>query len=255
MKKRLLLLTTALIGLGASAAFASSDAKPPRHVDWSFDGMLGRVDKPSAQRGFQIYKEVCASCHGLKRVAFRNLSAIGFSEAEIKALASSYSVKDGPNDEGDMFERPGLPSDYFPSPHANEQAARAAHNGAYPPDLSLIIKSRLHGANYVYSLLIGYGENPPEGVHLGDGQYYNPYFNLHNGLAMPAPLADGQVSYEDGTQASVDQMSRDVVNFLQWAAEPEMEARKQMGIKTLLFLFAFTVFMYLAKRNLWRKLH
>jgi ubiquinol-cytochrome c reductase cytochrome c1 subunit len=186
-------------------------------------------------------------------VAFRNLAELGFSEAEIKALAASYQVKDGPNDDGDMFERPGKPSDRFPSPYANEQQARATHNGAYPPDLSLIVKARPDGANYLYSLLTGYGQ-PPEGVHLGDGQHYNPYFP-GGALAMIPPLSDGQVAYEDGTQASIDQMSRDVVNFLQWAAEPEMQARKQLGIKVLIFLAVFTAFMYLAKRNLWRKLH
>jgi ubiquinol-cytochrome c reductase cytochrome c1 subunit len=236
-----------------SAAFAAGDVKHPKQLHWSFDGMLGKVDKPSAQRGFQVYKEVCAACHGLKRIAFRNLADIGFSEAEIKALAASYQIKDGPNDEGDMFERPGKPSDYFPSPYANEQQARATHNGAYPPDLSLIIKARHDGANYLYSLLTGY-EAAPADMQMGSGMHYNPYFSGGQ-IAMAAPLADGQITYEDGTQASIDQMSRDVANFLQWAAEPEMEQRKQTGIKVLMFLAVFTAFMYLAKRNLWRKLH
>ena len=215
--------------------------------------MFGRVDKQSAQRGFQVYKEVCSACHGLSRIAFRNLTDIGFSEAEAKALAASYQVKDGPNDEGEMFERAGKLSDYFPSPYANEQAARAAQNGAYPPDLSLIVKARQGGGNYVYSLLTGY-EPAPADAHMSAGMHYNPYFPGGQ-IAMPAPLSDGQISYEDGTQASVDQMARDVVNFLQWAAEPEMEARKRMGIKALIFLAVFTALKYLAKSNLWRRLH
>jgi len=254
------ILLTMALGLASTAVFAATDARPPKHVDWPFDGMFGTVDRPSAQRGFQVYKEVCAACHGLERIAFRNLEAIGFSEAETKALAAQYQVKDGPDDAGEMFERPGLPSDYFPSPYANENAARAAFGGAYPPDLSLIVKARPDGANYLHSLLTGYGDAPAhdhteEGhVHLAAGQYYNPYFP-GGVLAMPPPIADGQVEYEDGTEASVEQMSRDVTNFLQWAAEPEMEARKRMGLKTLIFLMVFTAFMYLAKRNLWRKLH
>lgn len=237
----------------AVPALAASDQKPPRQVPWSFDGPLGEVDKPSAQRGLQVYKEVCSACHSLKRVAFRNLADIGFSEAEVKALAATYSVKDGPNDEGEMFERPGKPSDLFPSPYANEQAARAAQNGAYPPDLSLIVKARPDGANYVYSLLTGYG-TPPSDVHMNTGMHYNPYFPGAQ-IAMAAPLSDGAVEYGDGTKASVDQMARDVTAFLQWAAEPEMEGRKQMGIKVLLFLAVFSVFAYMAKRNIWRKVH
>lgn len=254
MNKLSLILGISLaVGLIAANASASEGQKQPKHVEWSFDGMLGKVDKPSAQRGLQVYKEVCAACHGLSRVAFRTLTEIGFSEGEVKALAAGYTIQDGPNDAGDMFERPGLPSDKFTSPFANENAARASNNGAYPPDLSLIIKARPNGANYLYSLLTGY-EEPPEDVHLSDGQHYNPYFPGHK-LAMPAPLSDGQVTYEDGTNASVDQMARDVVNFLQWAAEPEMEQRKQMGIKVLLYLAVFTGFAYIAKKHIWRKLH
>ncbi len=245
--------TLASLTLGGIAFAASGETKPPRKMDWAFDGVFGKVDKQSAQRGFQVYKEVCAACHGLTRIAFRNLQDIGFSEAEVKALAASYQVKDGPNDMGDMFERPGRPSDYFVPPFANEAAGRAAHNGAYPTDLSLIIKARPDGANYVYSLLTGYSAAPAD-VHLGDGQHYNAYFP-GGALAMPAPLSEGQVSYSDGTPATVDQMSRDVVTFLQWAAEPEMESRKQMGIKVLIYLAIFTVFMYFAKRNIWKKIH
>lgn len=253
MKKIALILMMGTV-LAAPAVYAAGDVKPPRKVEWSFDGMFGKVDKPAAQRGFQVYKEVCSACHGIKRVAFRSLTEIGFSPAEVKALAATYSVKDGPNDDGEMFERPGLPSDKFVPPYANEQAARAAQNGAYPPDLSLIIKARHDGANYVYSLLTGYGQEVPEHMVMSEGQHYNPYM-AGGKIAMAAPFSDGQVTYVDGTVASVDQMAKDVVNYLQWAAEPEMESRKQIGIKVLIYLAIFTVFMYVAKRRLWSKLH
>ncbi len=253
MKKSLLIFTSLVSIAAATVAYAEGDQKAPRKQEWSFDGVFGKVDKQAAQRGFQVYKEVCSACHSLNRVAFRQLTDLGFSESEVKVLASSYQVTDGPNDAGDMFQRPGKPQDTFVPPHANEQAARAANNGAYPPDFSLLFKARHDGANYIYSLLTGYASPPPE-VKLADGQYYNPYI-AGGRLAMPPPLTDGAVTYADGTTASVDQMSRDVVNFMQWAAEPEMDARKEMGIKVMLFLAIFTVFMYLAKRNLWNKLH
>lgn len=249
--KKLLLLSAAALAF-ALPAHASSNQQEPMKIDWPFDGPFGTLDKQSAQRGFQVYKEVCSACHGLKRIAFRNLADLGFSEAEIKALAASYQIPDGPNDQGEMFERPGKPSDHFRPPFANELAARAANNGAYPPDLSLIIKARHDGANYLHSLLVGYQAAPAD-VKVPDGMHYNPYFPGHM-LAMPQPLSDGQVTFEDGTHASLDQMARDVVTFLQWAAEPEMEHRKQMGIAVMLFLAVFTAFMYIAKKRTWKKL-
>ena len=237
----------------ASSAFASSSGQhPPKQQVWSFDGVTGTVDRQSAQRGFQVYKEVCASCHSLRLLSYRNLEAIGFSEAEVKAIAAGASVKDGPNDSGDMFDRPGRPSDKFVSPFANEKAARASNGGAFPPDLSLIVKARPDGANYLYSLLTGYEAAPGE-MHMNTGMSYNPYFPGSQ-IAMPNPLNEGQVTYQDGTAASVDQMSRDVVNFLQWAAEPEMEVRKQMGIKVMLYLGIFTILFYLAKKRIWSRL-
>ena len=254
MKKKTLLIAASFLSLGAaSIAYGEGDQKPPHKVSCSFDGIFGQVDKQAAQRGFQVYKEVCSACHSLNRVAFRNLQDLGFSEAEVKALAASYQINDGPNDNGDMFQRPGKPSDYFPAPYANENAGRALHNGALPPDLSLIVKARHDGPNYIHSLLTGYGPAPSD-VQLSDGQNYNPYFPSGK-LMMPPPLSDGQVTYSDGTSATVDQMASDVVNFLQWAAEPEMEARKEMGLKVLVYLAIFTAFMYVAKRNIWRKLH
>jgi ubiquinol-cytochrome c reductase cytochrome c1 subunit len=253
--KKSLLAAVSLIALSISGySYANSDAKRPHQEEWAFDGIFGKVDKASAQRGYQVYKEVCSACHSMKRIAFRNLAAIGFSEAEIKALAASYKVKDEPNDAGDILDRDGKPSDYFVSPFPNEQAAGAGFNGKAPPDLSLIIKARHDGANYVYSLLTGYGQTPPAHVTITDGQHYNPYFP-GGSILMPPPLSEDGVSYQDGTKASVEQMARDVTTFLQWAAEPDMEARKQMGIKVLIYLAVFTGLMYVAKRNLWKKLH
>lgn len=252
MKKFLSLLALiGMIGVAAGSAEAAGDAHALKQVDWKFDGIQGTVDRQAAQRGLQVYKEVCSSCHGLKRIAFRNLTDIGFSEAEVKAMAAGYSVVDGPNDEGEMFERPGLPSDRFVSPFPNEKAARAANGGAYPPDLSLMVKARPDGANYIYSLLTGYSEEVPEGVELRPGQYYNHYFP-GGLLSMAPPLADDIVTYADGTNATLEQMAHDVVVFLQWAAEPEMEKRKRMGIKVLVFLAIMTAMFYVAKKRIWK---
>ena len=208
-----LLYTASGILFFAGSSFASSDTLHPRQANWSFDGIFGSFDRQSAQRGYQVYKEVCSACHAMKLISFRNLKKIGFSEEEVKAIAAEYTVTDGPNADGDMFERSGRPSDRFPSPFANEEAARASNGGAYPLDLSLIVKARPDGANYIYSLLTGYQE-VPEHVKMADGMHYNPYF-AGGQIAMPAPLSNELVSYQDGTNASVDQMARDVVNFLQ----------------------------------------
>ncbi|RYE06587.1 MAG: cytochrome c1 [Rickettsiaceae bacterium] len=219
-------------------------------MNWPFEGILGKVDRQAAQRGFQVYREVCAACHGLYNLSYRNLKEIGFSEAEIKEIAKSYTVKDGPNDQGEMFERPAISTDKFVRPFPNEQAARAANNGAYPPDLSLIIKAREDGANYLHSLLNGYLDPPPD-FKLLAGLYYNEYFPGRQ-IAMPPPLSNMQVSYIDGTIASVDQMSRDVTVFLQWSAEPEMEHRKSMGLKVMIFLVLFSIFFYISKKRIWK---
>lgn len=224
-----------------------------KQMRWSFDGVFGTYDKPAIQRGFQVYKEVCSACHGLKRVAFRQLQEVGFSEAEVKSLAASYAIKDGPNDAGEMFERPGRPSDHFPSPYPNEKAARAANNGAYPPDQSLLIKARADGANYIYSLLTGY-KSAPAGMTVPEGAHYNPMMN-GGIIKMAPPLREGSVTYQDGTNATLEQQAFDVVNFLQWAAEPEMEVRKRMGIKVILFLTIMTTVFYLVKKRIWSDLH
>ncbi len=250
MKKLMLYMLVAV--LWAPMAHAAGDALHPKQLKWAFDGMTGTFDRQSIQRGFKVYKEVCASCHSLRLLSYRNLTQIGFSPAEVKAVAAEYTVIDGPDDVGDMFERPALPSDRFASPFPNDQAARAANGGSLPPDLSLIVKARHDGANYLYSLLTGY-KNAPSDVELSEGMYYNPYFPGGQ-IAMAPPLAEGLVSYDDGTPATVDQMSKDLVNFLQWAAEPEMEQRKSIGIKVLLYLVVFTVLFYFAKKRVWKRL-
>jgi len=244
------LIITILLIFSCSNVMANTGAKEPSQLVWPFEGMFGTVDRQAAQRGAQVYFEVCAACHGNQHLYYRNLKDIGFSDGEIKAIAAKYTVKDGPNAEGEMFDRPALPSDKFVSPYANEEAARAANNGSLPVDLSLIIKARHDGPNYVYSLLTGYSE-PPSDFNLQDGLSYNPYFEGSQ-IAMTPPLTDGQVTFMDGTNATVDQMARDVVVFLQWAAEPEMEHRKSMGLKVMMFLSLFTVFFFIAKKRVWK---
>lgn len=222
-------------------------------MQWPFEGAFGTFDRRAAQRGFQVYQEVCSVCHSMNQLSYRNLRDLGFSEAEVKSIAASVTVKDGPNDQGEMFDRPGLPSDKFAEPYPNEQAARVANNGAMPIDLSLIVKARHDGANYLYSLLTGF-EKPPADIKLMPGLNYNAYFPGHQ-LAMPAPLvSEGQVQYMDGTVSTVDQMARDVTIFLQWAAEPEMEHRKSIGLKSLMFLVIFTIVFYIAKKRVWSRI-
>ncbi len=220
------------------------------------DGPLGQFDEKQLQRGFQVYKEVCAACHGLSLVAFRDLAALGYNEAEVKAIADQWQIEVPAINEqtGEAATRKAIPADCFPNPYANEVAARAANNNALPPDLSLITKARHHGPEYVYSLLTGY-RNPP--AHLppelrpGKGLHYNPYFPNLN-LAMPPPIRqDGQVTYADGTPATLQQEARDVVTFLAWASEPNMEVRKQMGVRVVLFLVVFTALVYAVKRKVW----
>ena len=200
----------------------------------------------------QVYTEVCSSCHSLKYIAYRNLSDLGYDKEEIKAFSANFLVKDGPNDDGEMFERPGRPSDHFVSPYPNVNAAKAANGGAYPPDLSLITKARGGGADYLYSLLIGYKE-APDSVNVLDGMYYNKYYS-GSLIAMPQPLYDDGVVYADGTKASIEQMAADVTEFLSWAAEPEMEERKRTGIAAIAFLLIMAVLSYMAKQQIWANL-
>jgi ubiquinol-cytochrome c reductase cytochrome c1 subunit len=242
----------AVIILSCANCFASSQELPKQEI-WPFDGVFGRFDKQAIQRGFQVYKEICSVCHSLSLVSYRNLEEVGFSKDEVASLAAEYQVTDGPNDKGEMFQRPGKPFDHFVSPFPNEEAARAANDGAYPPDLSLIIKARQDGANYVHAILNGYDHKVPDDFKLTDGTYYNPYFPGMQ-IKMPQPLSDSMVTYQDGTAATIEQMSEDVVNFLQWAAEPEMGARKTMGLKAIIYLLILTVLFYVAKSHVWAKI-
>ncbi|MDC0864759.1 cytochrome c1 [Rickettsiaceae bacterium] len=236
-----------------TSSYASSEAKKPKQVVWPFEGIFGTVDRQAAQRGAQVYLEVCSACHALQHLYYRNLKDIGFSEAEIKEIAKEKMVTDGPNSDGEMFQRPAKPSDNFVSPYPNEEAARAANNGAHPVDLSLIVKAREDGANHLFSILTGYMD-APEDVTLMPGLYYNPYFD-GNQIAMPPPLVADQVQFADGTPATLEQMSRDVTIFLQWAAEPEMEHRKSMGLKVLIFLSIFTILFFVTKKHVWRSIY
>ncbi|GGB04974.1 ribosomal protein P2 [Brucella endophytica] len=241
----------------------------PKQEDWSFAGPFGTYDKGQLQRGLKVYKEVCANCHSMSLVAFRSLTELGYTEDQVKAFAAEYEVQDGPNDSGEMFTRKGIPTDYFPSPFPNEQAAAASNNGAAPPDFSLIAKARAvergfptfifdiftqyaeGGPDYIHALLTGYGHTPPEGMQIPEGTHYNPYFIAGKSLAMPKPIEDGQVTYDDGAPQTVDQYSRDVSAFLMWAAEPHLEARKQTGFRVMVFLVLFAGMVYLVKRRVW----
>ncbi len=238
----------------ASAMAAGGGGEPIPSQDWSFSGPVGTYDKASMQRGLQIYRNVCANCHSLKRIYFRNFEALGYNEAQIKNIAAEYTViNEEPNEEGDMFERMAKPSDAFPSPFANENAAKFANGGAFPPDLSLITKARVNGPNYIYALLTGY-EEPPHGEELGSGQSWNKYFPGHK-LSMAPPLTDGLVGYEDGTPETVEQYARDVTHFLTWAADPYMEERKSMGMKVIIFLIIFAGVLYAVKKKIWADVH
>ncbi|WP_407176465.1 cytochrome c1 [Bradyrhizobium sp. STM 3562] len=259
---------------GSVQSARAEDETPPSQK-WSFAGPFGKYDRAALQRGLKVYKEVCSNCHSLSYIAFRNLGdpgGPGYSEAQVKSFAAEYKIKDGPNDQGDMFERPGRPADYFPSPFPNEQAARAANGGAAPPDLSLIAKARSYergfpwfifdfftqfqeqGPNYIVGILTGFEDTPPAGVTIPEGSYYNKYFPGH-AIKMPKPLSDGQVTFDDGSPATVQQYAHDVATFLMWAAEPHMEERKQLGMQVFVFLIIFCGLMYFTKKKVWADAH
>lgn len=244
-------LLGAAFGLASSAFAAEAPELETRH--WPFQGVFGSFERPALQRGFQVYNEVCAACHGLKLVAYRNLGAIGFSEEQIKEIAASKLVVDGPDKDGEMFDRPGQPSDRFGSPFANDNAARAANNGALPPDLSLIVKARAGGPDYIYGLLLGYGDAPAD-MQMMPGMNYNTVFPGHQ-IAMAQPIFPEQVTYADGTEATLERMAQDVVTFLAWTAEPELEERKRVGLKVILFLIVLTALLYAVKRKVWKNVH
>ncbi|WP_321333123.1 cytochrome c1 [Breoghania sp.] len=258
---------------GAAPAFAAGDQPHVERQSWTFSGPFGYYDKAQLQRGFKVYREVCASCHSLNLVAFRNLGedgALGYNEDQIKALAAEYTVEDGPNDEGDMFERAAKPSDRFPAPFPNKQAAQAANGGAYPPDLSLIAKARAVerglpwflfdaitqyqelGPDYLHGLLTGYSEDVPEDVEIPEGKYYNTGFIAGHAIGMPPPLSEELVEYTDGTPQTVDQYATDVSAFLMWAAEPKLEERKKIGFRVMIFLVIFASLLYFTKKKIWR---
>jgi len=241
----------------------------PAEMDWSFGGPFGRYDKAQLQRGLKVYKEVCSACHGLRLVSFRTLEELGYSEEQVRALAAEYEVTDGPNADGEMFTRAALPSDHFPSPYPNDEAAAASNNGAAPPDLSLMAKGRTvergfprfvfdvftqyqeGGPDYIHALLTGYDETPPEGMEIPEGTHYNPYFIASKSLAMPKPITDGQVTYDDGAPQTTDQYARDVSAFLMFAAEPHLDERKMIGFRVITFLLLFIGLLWLTKRKVW----
>ena len=223
-------------------------------VDWSFKSFFGKFDRSSLQRGYQVYNEVCASCHSVKHLSYRNLAEKGgpeFSEEEAKAIASNFDVIDGPNSTGEMFERPAKLSDKFVMPYANEEEAKSANGGAYPPDMSVLVKARKGGADYIYSILLGY-EDPPEGMKLDDGVYYNKYM-YGNKIKMAAPLSDDLIEYSDGTKATAEQMSKDVVTFLMWAAEPHLEQRHKTGFRVIVYLLILTMLVYFSMKKIWSR--
>lgn len=264
-----------LASVAATSARAAGDAPHPPRQSWSFAGPFGTFDKAQLQRGFKVYREVCSNCHSMKLVSFRNLAepgGPGFTEAQVKALAAEYKVKDGPNDSGDMFERPGRPSDRFPSNFANENQARSANNGALPPDFSVLAKARTysrgfpmfvldaliqyqeHGPDYIVALLTGYRDEAPHGVTLLPGQYYNEYMPGHV-ISMAKPIADGQVEYSDGSATTTLQYARDVAAFMAWAAEPKLEERKKTGLRVMIFLVLLTSLLYLTKKQIWSRVY
>lgn len=266
------LLCAAPGSLRASEGDELKHEERPKTYSWSFAGAFGRYDKEQLRRGFKIYKEVCSSCHSLKLVAFRNLSEPGgpeLSPADVEQIAAGYKIKDGPNASGDYFERPGRPSDRFPPPFANEQAARAALAGGYPPDMSVLAKARGHsrgfptflfdalpglsyqegGVDYIASILQGY-KDAPKGFPIADGQYYNIYMPGRR-IQMSAPLFDGAVTYDDKTPQTVEQYAKDVGAFLMWTAEPHLDQRKSVGLGVLSFLIVFAVLLYFVKRSIW----
>lgn len=248
-RKALIVATLAGLALGQSVSAMASGGVELKEHDWTFTGPMGKYDRAAQQRGFQVYKEVCSACHGLKYIAFRNLTEIGLTEDEVKAIAAEYTVAGDVDEYGDPTERPGRPEDYLPSPFPNDNAARFSNNGALPPDLSLITKARAGGPDYLYSLLLGYIDQPDD-FDLGDGLTYNAYFPGHQ-IAMAMPLFEDAVEYADGTPATVEQLTEDVTVFLNWAAEPELEARHELGLRVMLFMLALTILVYFSNKRVW----
>ena len=246
------------IAILSTNTFSSNSAENTEKLlspGWSFKGFFGKFDRASLQRGYQVYSEVCAACHSMKYLSYRNLSEPGgpeFSVEQVKIIASQFEVIDGPNSDGEMFERPARLSDNFVSPYPNDQAATAANGGAYPPDMSVLVKARKGGSDYIYSVLMGY-EEPPEGISLDDGVYYNKYM-AGNKIKMSKPLLDDAVTYIDGTNATEEQMAKDVVSYLAWAAEPHLEDRHKIGLRAMIYLFIITILVYFSMKKLWSRI-
>jgi ubiquinol-cytochrome c reductase cytochrome c1 subunit len=257
----------ALVGTSAASA-AGYPLEKPKEQKWSFAGPFGSYDKGQLQRGLKVYVEVCAACHSMNLLSYRNLGDLGYSDQQIKNFAAEYEVTDGPNDDGEMFDRPALATDRFVSPYANDKEAASANNGALPPDMSLLAKARApergfptfvfdiftmyaeNGADYIYSLLTGYVD-APEGVTVGEGLHYNPYFVAGDALAMANPLSDDLVEFDVGTKSTLDQQARDISAFLMWAADPNLPQRKQRGFIVILFLLLFAGLLYFTKKKVW----
>lgn len=240
-----------LYALESSVSASSDNVHAPKQ-NWSHNGIISSLDHASIRRGYEVYKQVCAACHSMHYIAYRNLVGVSHTEAEAKAEAAEAQIKDGPNDQGEYFMRPGKLSDYFPSPYPNEEAARAANNGAYPPDLSWIVSARKGGEDYIFALLTGYCD-PPAGVNLREGQYYNPYFP-GGAIGMAQALYNEAMEYSDGTPATASQLAKDVSVFLKWASEPEHDVRKQMLIKAFGIFTILSVLTYYIKRHKWSSL-
>ena len=253
------IILTILISIITTLSFADEQHshganKNYLNTDWSFKGIFGTFDRASLQRGYQVYQEVCAGCHSVQHLSYRNLSEKGgpeFSVEEAKAIASQFELEDGPNSDGEMFMRPARLSDKFVNPYPNVEASTAANGGAYPPDMSVLAKARAGGADYIYSLLLGY-EEAPEGFELDDGVYYNKYMP-GNKIKMSEPISDGIVEYADGTEASKEQISKDVTTFLVWASEPHLESQHRMGFKTILYLIILISLVYMSKQKVWSR--
>ena len=234
---------------------AGENNKELLKVDWSFKGLFGKFDRASLQRGYQVYTEVCASCHSMKLLSYRNLAEKGgpeFSEDQAKAIASNFELRDGPNSDGEMFTRSAKLSDKFVKPYQNIEEAKASNGGAYPPDMSVLVKARSGGADYIYSVLVGY-DDPPSDVTIDDGVYYNTYMT-GNKIMMSKPLSEGLVEYTDGTKATEEQMAKDVATFLAWAAEPHLEARHRIGFKAILYLIILTILAYFSMKKIWSRI-
>jgi cytochrome c1 len=265
-----LVLAAAVAGIALPVRAQEADAPPLQQ--WSFAGPFGQYDPEQLQRGFKIYREVCSTCHSLKLLSFRNLADPGgpsFTEAQAAAIAATFQVTDGPNDQGQMFQRAGKISDYFPPPFANDQAARAALGGGLPPDMSTLAKARGYdrgfpwfifdaftqyqegGPDYIHAILNGYTD-PPAGFVLPPGTHYNKYFPGH-AIAMPKPISDGQVKFTDGTPETVEQYGRDVAAFLMWASEPKLDERKRLGFQVMIYLIVLSALLYFTKKKVWHE--